>query len=704
MFGRTRFPRIGELPYLLTLAPRGFFWFQLRGAEGTDEHAGARSRRSRPRRRRWRAGSSRSAGSAPRPARWRTSSVLEAVPLRRRAARCSCSRWCEARFHAGHPRALPAAVGMRPPTASWESGVIAQADDWAVYDALADPALARELLRYMRATDDVAGRGRRAGVPLDRAASATSLGDRPEVRPMGVEQSNSSVVFGDALVLKAYRRMEPGDQPRARAAAVPLRARLRQHRPARGLVRVRGPPDRRDARDPAGVRARRAGRLGARARPARTDPDAFLDRLAPLGEVTGRDARGARARTRPTRRSRPRSRATRRCRCSPPPSTRRSSGSSSSCPTTPSLAPIAGRGQDVRERLRRMVPIGAGGPRHPHPRRLPPRPDDADRRGLGRSSTSRASRPAAASSGGASARRCATWPGMLRSFAYAASASQHPARRPAPDGWEDARSRGVPGGLLRRRSTELMPPGPGAIEKLLACSSSRRPSTSCATSSTTGPTGSASRWRASARLLEALGMSATAADVDALVAPRASATRTACSGPTGRRRRRRPRVPPGRRAASRVRPDGEPRRAGADPPRRPLRGRGRGRYAAAALRARGRLRRRRRVHRTRPVRASRRRSASSTSTSSARAATSSSTSDSARTCASVDGVAGPRSPSGRRPRASVSVVGDFNRWDGRLHPMRALGASGIWELFVPGVGEATRYKYEIRRAGRRRCG
>jgi maltose alpha-D-glucosyltransferase/alpha-amylase len=30
MLGRTRFPRIGELPYLLTLAPRGFFWFQLK--------------------------------------------------------------------------------------------------------------------------------------------------------------------------------------------------------------------------------------------------------------------------------------------------------------------------------------------------------------------------------------------------------------------------------------------------------------------------------------------------------------------------------------------------------------------------------------------------------------------------------------------------------------------------------------------------
>ena len=44
---------------------------------------------------------------------------------------------------------------------------------------------------------------------------------------------------------------------------------------------------------------------------------------------------------------------------------------------------------------------------------------------------------------------------------------------------------------------------------------------------------------------------------------------------------------------------------------------------------------------------------------------------------------------------AVSVVGDFNSWDGRLHPMRSLGASGIWELFLPGVEEGARYKYEI---------
>jgi len=44
---------------------------------------------------------------------------------------------------------------------------------------------------------------------------------------------------------------------------------------------------------------------------------------------------------------------------------------------------------------------------------------------------------------------------------------------------------------------------------------------------------------------------------------------------------------------------------------------------------------------------------------------------------------------------AISVVGDFNSWDGRLHAMRSLGAGGIWELFLPGVDAGARYKYEI---------
>ncbi|MBI5016652.1 MAG: 1,4-alpha-glucan branching protein GlgB [Deltaproteobacteria bacterium] len=44
----------------------------------------------------------------------------------------------------------------------------------------------------------------------------------------------------------------------------------------------------------------------------------------------------------------------------------------------------------------------------------------------------------------------------------------------------------------------------------------------------------------------------------------------------------------------------------------------------------------------------------------------------------------------------VSVVGDWNGWDGRSHPMRVRGASGVWEIFLPAVGRGARYKYEIK--------
>ncbi|MBU6410467.1 MAG: 1,4-alpha-glucan branching enzyme, partial [Verrucomicrobia bacterium] len=61
----------------------------------------------------------------------------------------------------------------------------------------------------------------------------------------------------------------------------------------------------------------------------------------------------------------------------------------------------------------------------------------------------------------------------------------------------------------------------------------------------------------------------------------------------------------------------------------------------------------------------------------------------------MDGVAGASfavwAPNARR----VSVVGDFNHWDGRFHPMRLLGASGVWEIFVPGVGQGAHYKFEV---------
>ena len=63
--------------------------------------------------------------------------------------------------------------------------------------------------------------------------------------------------------------------------------------------------------------------------------------------------------------------------------------------------------------------------------------------------------------------------------------------------------------------------------------------------------------------------------------------------------------------------------------------------------------------------------------------------------ATIQGVSGSRfavwAPNAQR----VSVVGDFNGWDGRRHAMRRRIEAGVWELFVPGVEAGTRYQYEI---------
>ncbi|RCX24969.1 1,4-alpha-glucan branching protein GlgB [Thioalbus denitrificans] len=62
----------------------------------------------------------------------------------------------------------------------------------------------------------------------------------------------------------------------------------------------------------------------------------------------------------------------------------------------------------------------------------------------------------------------------------------------------------------------------------------------------------------------------------------------------------------------------------------------------------------------------------------------------------VDGVPGVLFSVWAPNAARVSVVGDFNQWDGRRHPMRVRGGIGVWELFIPGLDAGAFYKYEIR--------
>jgi maltokinase len=88
---------------------------------------------------------------------------------------------------------------------------IAHTDDWVVYDALAEPEQAHELLRRIAAADEIeSDDGRFSFHPY---GDAPSLSETSNVRVMGVEQSNSSLVFDDLTVLKVFRKIEPGVNP-----------------------------------------------------------------------------------------------------------------------------------------------------------------------------------------------------------------------------------------------------------------------------------------------------------------------------------------------------------------------------------------------------------------------------------------------------------------------------------------------------------
>ena len=69
----------------------------------------------------------------------------------------------------------------------------------------------------------------------------------------------------------------------------------------------------------------------------------------------------------------------------------------------------------------------------------------------------------------------------------------------------------------------------------------------------------------------------------------------------------------------------------------------------------------------------------------------------------VDGVGGVRFAVWAPNARAVSVVGDFNAWDARRHPMRLRFPAGVWELFVPRLAAGARYKFDIVGAGWRAC-
>jgi maltokinase len=134
-----------------------------------------------------------------------------AAPLIRRQAPLLVLALVEVRFDTGTHELYQLPLGFRPTAETWSAGAVAEVDGWVAYDALADPALARELVHLVRS--GAALRSEQGTVEFRQLRATEPSVDLLEARPLGGEQSNTSVVFGDQLILKSYRRIEAGTNP-----------------------------------------------------------------------------------------------------------------------------------------------------------------------------------------------------------------------------------------------------------------------------------------------------------------------------------------------------------------------------------------------------------------------------------------------------------------------------------------------------------
>src|SRR3954470_18721805 len=137
--------------------------------------------------------------------------IADAVPLR---AEPPLLVLClvEARFPVGTHETYQVPLGLRPSSEGWQGNPIYEADGWVVYDGAADPATGRELLHAMRGNLDLQA-GESEFIFRWAENAGAGLGGTVDVRPVGVEQSNTSIIFGDELIMKAIRRIEPGVNP-----------------------------------------------------------------------------------------------------------------------------------------------------------------------------------------------------------------------------------------------------------------------------------------------------------------------------------------------------------------------------------------------------------------------------------------------------------------------------------------------------------
>ena len=133
--------------------------------------------------------------------------LLETIPLTEQPLVLAV---LEVEFLPGTHELYQLPIGARP-EGEWTEGVIATDEGMVIYDAMSDPEMVRQLVRLIAAGTEVeTGQGT---AEFRVVGDAGLGGEIAEVRPMGAEQSNSSVVLDERLVLKAYRRLGAGPNP-----------------------------------------------------------------------------------------------------------------------------------------------------------------------------------------------------------------------------------------------------------------------------------------------------------------------------------------------------------------------------------------------------------------------------------------------------------------------------------------------------------
>lgn len=394
--------------------------------------------------------------------------LLETLTLKESEEQPLVLALVEARFATGTHELYQVLLGARRRAGGEhsEEGTIHEEGGWELYDAVGDPDQGGVLAGYLDGERQIAGE--HGCVRFHRIAGAPAVGGHPAVRPMGAEQSNSSVILDDSYVLKVFRRLEAGDNPELEMlkflteADFESIARLQAWYDYSGelMDATLGVVQDYVADATDGWELTLAA-IGA-------GDDSLIGRLRDLGATTG--------------------------------DMHRALGSSSQDPDfapdepsfdslalltatideqiervwvdlpqeDPVVQPILHRGQEIRDRLQMMSHVGVGGRqiRHHgdfHLGQTLARPDGRwvilDFEG----EPARSLRD----------RRRKRSPlrdvaGMLRSLAYAATASELLHGTSAPEGWEERARAAFLEGYYGHVDTALLPAGQAAIDKLLA--------------------------------------------------------------------------------------------------------------------------------------------------------------------------------------------------------------------------------------------